>query len=180
MWVGEQCGAGEALVADHVIPIVLLLSVLRVSEAVQGVEDVLEDLAVDVTRPQEVEMFVVRDLRGDGLAREFLEHRLDVDEGVAASVDEDDGGLDVAGGVLCDFGVFARRGQAHGLVDVVVVHLEALVADDLEPVDDALCACEGVQVRVGSQFLARGDVLGAPSKEERQAHVDETAEQGRV
>lgn len=33
---------------------------------------------------------------------------------------------------------------------------------------------------VGGQFLARGDVLGAPSKEERQAHVDEAAEKGRV
>lgn len=101
--MGERvCGPGEALVADHVIPVVLLLGVLCVGEAVEGVEDVLEDLAVDVARPQEVEMFVVRDLGGDGLAREFLEHGLDVDEGVAASVDEDDGGLDVAGGILGD------------------------------------------------------------------------------
>ena len=173
-------GPHEALLANKVVPVVLFGGVLGVGEAVEGVEDVLEDLGVDVARPEEVEVLVVRDLGGDRLAGQLLEHGLDVDEGVAAAVDEDDGRLDVAGRVLCDFGVLAGRGHAHGLVDVIVVHLEALVADDLEPVDDALGAREGVQVRVRGELLAGGDVLGAPAKEEREAHVDEAAEQGRV
>lgn len=160
--------------------VVLLDGVLGVCEAVEGVEDVLEDLGVDVAGPEEVEVLVVRDLGGDCLARQLAQHGCDVDERVAAAVDEHDGRADVARRVFGDLGELARRADAHGLVHVVVVQLEALVADDLEPVHHRLGAGEGVQVRIGGQLLARRHVARLPVEQELQAHVDKTAEQRRI
>lgn len=54
-----------------------------------------------------------------------------------AAIDEDDGGGDVAGGEFGDFCVGAR-GEGSDAAQVVVVHLEAAVADDLEPVHHTL------------------------------------------
>ena len=51
-------------------------------------------------------------------------------------------------------------------MDVVVVELERGVADDLEPVDYTLGAGKGIQVRVGGELLAGGDVFRLPVEEE--------------
>lgn len=177
---GGVGGAHEGLVADEVVLVVLLGGVLGVGKAVEGVKDVLEDLGVDVAGPEEVEVLVVGDLGGDGLRGQLAQHCLDVDEGVAAAVDEDDGRANVARRVLGHLGELVRGGDAHGLVDVVVVQLERGVADDLEPVHHALGAGEGVQVRVGGELLAGRDVFGLPVEEEQEAHVDDAAEERRV
>ena len=87
-------------------------------------------------------MFEVGDFFGDGVVREFLEHDVDVYEAVAAAVEQDDGRFDVAGGVFSDFVVSVAGAYAERGLHIVVIHLEALVSDDLEPVDDALGACE--------------------------------------
>lgn len=169
-------GADQTLAPNHVISIVLCLCVQRIGEAIEGIEYVGEHLGVHVPGPEEVEVFVVGDLRGDSLGRQLAQHSLDVYEGVAAAVDEDDGGADVAGRVFGHLGELVGCADAHGLVDVVVVQLEGLVADDLEPVDDGLGAGEGVQVRVGGKFLAGGHVARLPVEEELEALVDEEAE----
>lgn len=150
--------------SDETIPVVLFLGVFCVGEAVQGVEYVLEHLGVYIASPEEIEMFVVRNFSRDSLSRQLFQHGFDVNQGVAAAVNKDNGGFDVAGGILGDFGVFARGSDAHGLIDVVVVHLEALVANNLKPMDDTLCTREGVEVGVGSKLLARRDVFGLPSE----------------
>lgn len=178
--VDEEAGAHEALGADDVVVVVLGLGVLGVGEAVEGVKDVLEDLDVDVAGPEEVEVLVVGDLGGDGLGRELAQHGVDVDERVAAAVDEHDGRVDVARRVLGHLGELARRGDADGLVHVVVVELERAVADNLEPVHDRLGAGKGVQVRVGRELLAGRDVERLPIEEEGQAHVDGAREERRV
>lgn len=125
-------------------------------------------------------MFVVRDFRRDGVRGELLEHDVDVDEGVAAAVDQHDGCLDVAGGEFGDFGVFAYAAEGQDLLDVVVVHLEGFGADNLEPVDDGFGAGEGVEVWVGGKFLAGGYVARVPAEEEGEAHVDGADEDGGV
>lgn len=138
--VGRGAGArhnsrpDERLAADHVVVVVLLNGVLGVGEAVEGVKHVLEDLDVDVAGPEEVEVLVVRDLGGYGLSRQLAQHGLDVDQRVAAAVHEHHGRADIARRVLGYLGELARRADAHRLVHVVVVQLEALVANDLEPV----------------------------------------------
>lgn len=139
--------------ARAAIPRVLLLRMRRVAEGIERVEDVREDERVDVARPQEVEVFVVRDLGRDGVGREFLQHDGDVDERVGAAVDENDWRFDVAGGELCDLGIFAAGAEGEGRLHVVVVHLEGFGADYLEPVDYAFGAGEGVEVGVGGEFL---------------------------
>lgn len=92
--------------ARAAIACVFLLRMGRVAERVQGVEDMWEDEGVDVAGPEEIEMFVVRDLGGDCVAGELFQHDGDVDEGVGAAVDENDRRFDVAGGEFGDFGVF--------------------------------------------------------------------------
>ncbi len=182
-WAGgvdEETGAHEALGADNVVSVVLLDGVLGVGEAVESVKDVLEDLDIDVASPEEVEMLVMRNLGGDGLGRQLTQHAVDVDEGVAAAIDEDDGRADVARRVLGHLGELARGRDADGLVHVVVVELEGTIANDLEPVDDGLGAGEGVEMRVGGELLAGGNIERLPVEEERQAHVDGTGKEGRV
>lgn len=173
-------GTNQTLAADHVISIVLCLGVERIREAIERIKDVWEHLGIYVPGPEEVEVFVVRNLGGDSLGRQLAQHSLNIYEGVAAAVDEDDGGADVAGRVFGHLGELVGRADAHGLVDVVVVQLEGLVADNLEPVDDRLGAGEGVQVRVGGEFLAGGHVARLPVEEELEALVDEEAEDWRV
>jgi len=113
---------------------------------VQRVEDVREHELVDRAGPQEVEVLVVRDLLGLRVARQLLQHHVDVDQAVRAAVHEHDGRLDVARRELGDLVVLVpvRDGQRC----FVVVHLEHAVADDLEPVDHAFGGREGVEVRV--------------------------------
>lgn len=172
----ERGACAEALVACAPVARVLLLGVLRVGEAFERVKDVLEHLHVDVARPQEVEVLVMRDLGGHRLPRQLAQHHLDVDERVAAAVHEHDGRPDVARRVAGDLGVLGRGAQRR----LVVVHLEGLGADDLEPVDDGLGAGEGVQVRIGRQLLRHGNVLCFPVEEEPQADVNSLREYRRV
>lgn len=168
----------QALGAGAAVGDVLVAGVAGVGEVVEGVEDVGKDLGGDVAGPEEVEVLVVGDFGGDGGGGQLAEHGADVDEGVAAAVDEHDGGGDVAGRVFRDLG--EARGVAETEGRVVVVHLEGLGADDLEPVHDGLCGGEGVEVGVGGEFLGDGDVGGAPVEEEADAHVDNLDVEGRV
>lgn len=160
------------------VAVVLVLGVFGVGEVVQGVKDVGKDLDVDIARPEEVEVFVVGDLSGDGRRREFAEHGFDVDEGVAAAVDEHDRGLDVAGGILGHFGEARRVAKGQGCV--VVVHLEGFGPNDLEPMDHGLGGGERVQVRVGCEFLRHRDIFRFPVEEEADAHINDFDVQGRV
>ena len=99
----------------------VLFSMPWLREAFEGVYDVREDEGVDVAGPQEVEVLEVGDFGGDGVRRELLEHDVDVNEGVGAAVNEDDGGLDVAGWEAGDLGIFADAAEAEWRLDIVVV-----------------------------------------------------------
>lgn len=105
-----------------------------------------ENLSSDVSAPEEVEVFVVRDFSGDGGGWQLTEHSADIDEGVGAAVEEDNGGSDVAGRVFGNLGEAGWGGAGKGEWEggVVVVHLEGLGADDLEPVHDGLGGGEGI------------------------------------
>lgn len=94
----------EALAARAAVAVILVLRVFGVGEVVEGVKNVGENLDMDVARPEEVEVFVMRDLGGNGLGWKFTEHGFNVDERVTAAVDEDYRGFDVAGRVLGHFG----------------------------------------------------------------------------
>lgn len=170
----------KALLPGDLVFCVFLRGVVGAGEAVQRGENVREYQRVNITCPKEIEMFVVRDLVGNGLRGELLEHDLDIDQRIAPTVHENDGRLDIPSWVPSHLGIPIGRAQGKVLLDVVVVHLERFVADDLEPMNHALGAREGIQVRVGGKLLADGDVLRLPVEEERQAEVDEFGEDGRV
>ena len=74
------------VVARVSVSLVLLLGVLGSSEALQGVKDVLEYLRVYVSRPQKVEVFIVRDLSRHSLGGQLAQHDFYVYQRVAASV----------------------------------------------------------------------------------------------
>lgn len=162
------------------IAFVFFLGVFGSGKTLECVKDVLEDLGVDVTSPEEVEVFVVRDLCGHRLGWQFAKHHLDVYEGVDASVDKDNGRLDVAGGVLGDLGVLAAGGEHKRALHIVIVHLERLGTNNLEPVDDRLRACERVKMGICGKLLRCADMLGLPVEEKAESHVDELGEDGRV
>lgn len=134
-----------------------------------------ENLGSDVSAPEEIEMFVVGDFGGDGGGRELTEHGADIDERVGAAVEEDNGGSDVASRVFRDLREAGRGGAGQGKWEggVVVVHLEGLGADDLEPVHDGFGGGEGVEMRVGGEFLRGGDIGGAPIEQEADTGVDD-------
>lgn len=111
---------------------------------------------------------------------EFLQHEFDIDQRVRPAVDEMDWGLDIPGRELGHFVVLRTIPDCEGGRSLIVEHLEGPVTDDLEPMHDALCACERVQVRIGGEFLVRGDVPGLPVEEESERLVDEPGEDGWV
>lgn len=121
-----------------------------IGEAIQGIEYMLEDLGIDVSCPEEVKMLVMRDFRSDSLRGQLAEHSFNVYQRVASSVYQNDRCPDIPSRVLGDLGIFPRRADAHGLMYIIVVHLEALVPDNLKPVDDTLGARERIQMRVCS------------------------------
>lgn len=167
--------SSEALGARAAVVLEFARSVFWCGEVVECVKNVGENLGSDVAGPEEVEVFVVWDLGGDGGGGELAEHGANVDEGVGAAVDEDDGGGDVAGGVFGHLGEARRGGAGEGEGEgrVVVVHLEGFGADDLEPVHDGFGGGEGVEMGVGGEFLRGGDIGGAPVEEEADAGVDD-------
>lgn len=87
-------------------------------------------------------MLVVRDGLGDGVVRQAAKHNPDVDKTVAATVQENNGCFDVARGILDGLVEALAGNDAEGRVDFVIVELEVLVADDLEPMDHGLGARE--------------------------------------
>ena len=121
-------------------------------------------------------MLVLPDLRRDRVSWQLLEHHADIDQTVGAAVHEHDRRADIAGRELGDFVVLRPLREGEGDTDFVVVHLEGAVADDLEPVHDAFRGGEGVQVRVGGEFLVGGDVVHAPVEEEGEGFVDAPGE----
>ena len=133
-----------------------------------------------VGRPQEIQMLVRSHTRGHRGFRQTGKHDVDIDQTIAAPIDEHGGRLDIPRGILGGLvealaGIDGKRD-----VDLIVEELERSIADDLEPVHDGLGAGEGVEMRVGGQLLGPGDVLAAPVEEDEQRHVDELGEDGRV
>lgn len=139
-----------------------------------------EDELVDVLRPEEVEVFEMWYFSCDGVFGEFFEHDFDIYEAVAAAVDEDDRRFDVAGRKLGDLVVAIGCCDGKWGLHIIIVHLKALVADDLKPVNHAFGAGEGVKVRVRSELLMGADVAAGPVEEEGEGNVDYADEDGRV
>lgn len=130
---------------------------------------------VDVMRPQEIEVFVVRHRDGDGVTRQLTQHDSNIDKGIGAAVDKDDAGLDVLGRKL---GRLVVAGVPKG--KVIVEHLEGLVANDLKPMHDRLGAGERIEMRVRRQFLRVSDVGAGPIEEEGEGEVDYLDKDGRI
>ena len=86
----------------------------------------------------------------------------------------------IAGRKFRYFGIFANRSERNNGLGFIVIHLERFRADDLEPVDHAFGACEGVQMGIGAKFLGGRDIFGLPAEEKRKPHVDYADEDGRV
>ena len=121
----------------------------------------------------------MRDLLRDGMARQLLEHDVDVDQTVRTAPHQNDRRLDVACGELGNLVVLGavRGDRARRLV---VVHLEYAIADDLEPMHYTLRARERVQMWVRGEFLVWRDIDRSPPKQEPQTCVDEPDEDGRI
>lgn len=86
-------------------------------------------------------MLKVRDFFRNSMSWKFLEHDFDVDKTIGSTVNEKDWRFDVSGGKFGDFVVSISSPNAQWCLHVIIVHLEALVPDDLEPVHNALYTC---------------------------------------
>ena len=90
--------------------------------------------------PKEVKMLEVRYFSCNRMSRKLLEHHFDIDKAVTSSIYQDNGRFDVSGWEFRDFVIPVARTQTQWCLYIIIVHLEALVANDLEPVHYALCA----------------------------------------
>lgn len=135
---------------------------------------------VYVFGPQKVEMLVVRNLLGDCMSGQFLEHDLDIHQAVASTINKNDGCLDVTGRILGDLVVLCARRDRERSLHFIVEHLEGFVSDDLQPMNNRLGATKREQMRVGCKLLVRGDVLSMPTEEVKQSLVDDPGEDARV
>lgn len=116
--------------------IVLLLRMCCVSEAVQGIEDVLEDLDIDIPSPEEIQMLIVGDLSRYSPAGQLLQHHLDINQRVTSSIHENNRRLDITSWIPSHLRKLVASTQCQVGLYVIVIHLKRLVADDLEPMDN--------------------------------------------
>lgn len=158
----------------------ILLGVVGVGEALQSVQDVREDERVNVPGPEEVEMLEMRDLCRDGVGWKLLEHHADIDQRIATAVDKDNWCLNIPRWETGDFRVLIDTVEQEGTLRIVVVQLEGFIANDLEPVNDALGAGEGVEMRIGGEFLGHGYVFAVPAEEEGKRCIDGADEYRRI
>ena len=86
----------------------------------------------------------MRNLLCNSMPWELFEHDVNVDQAVASTIHENDGRLDIASGKLGNLVITIRGGDTEWGLYVVVVHLKAVVADDLKPVNHTL----GTRVRI--------------------------------
>lgn len=110
-------------------------------------------------------MLKMRNFARNGVAWEFFEHDIDIHQTVATTPKEEDRSFDILGREFGDFVIAVDRAEAQRPLNVIVVHLEGFVADNLKPVDYTFGAGEGVKVGIGCKFLVGTNVLGCPIKE---------------
>ena len=75
----------------------------------ESVEDAREDEGIHLLRPEEVEMFKVRDFFYDCVTWEFFEHDLNINQAVSSTVHKDNGCLDIPCGEFGNFVVSVTR-----------------------------------------------------------------------
>lgn len=140
-----------------------------------------------ILAPQDIQMFVTGQPLLLRVVRQLRKQHLNINEGVLIAPEEHDRTRDIprrephgaVRGVNAPLGGGpdgrdAREGER------VVVHLEARVAHDLEPVHDGLDGRSGVEVRVCRELLRGRDVDAVPREEEGKRGVDDRGEDRRV
>ena len=96
-----------------------------------------EDELIHILTPQKVEMLKVWDLGSHGVGWKLLKHDIDVDERITASIHQGNRCCDVPGWKFCYLiETPVGKGRSDSSLNVIVVHLEALIANDLEPMDN--------------------------------------------
>lgn len=122
-------------------------------------------------------MLVAMKALGICVLRELGHHLLNIHQAIRVPPEKNDGCGDVASGearwaVRADGCPHDRR------QDIIVVHLECSIAHDLEPVHDRFDGREGVEMRVCSNLLSRGDVVTVPVEQPDERPVDDSGEDG--
>lgn len=176
--VGNRAGRG----IGGLIVIILGIRRLPVRARVKlkRLKDMREHALVDVVGPQEIQVLVVRHGDSFGVIGKLLSHHIDVDQAVAATVQERHWTLDVARRKPSNLVIPTAATKVEEAMGIVIEHLEGLVSDDLEPVHDALGRGEGVQVRIGGQLLVRRDIAGRPVEEKGERPVNDANKDGWV
>jgi len=103
---------------------------------------------------------------------EFLEHNVDVHQTVAATPQKEDRGFDVFGWEFVDFVVAVDCAKTQWRLNIIIIHLEGFVPDDLKPVNYTFCAGEGVKMGIGSEFLVGANIFSRPVEEKRDRYVN--------
>lgn len=90
---------------------------------------------IKVIAPEEVQVLIMRNLYSRGMLRKLFQHNIDINQRIGTAIHKNSGCSDVfrrKSGNLIE--ATASQGCNTGL-NIVVVHLEAAVAHDLEPVN---------------------------------------------
>jgi len=150
----------------------------------QGAHDLRNHVHVNVLAPKDVKMFIpLQAANVKMMLGKLMAHRVDVDERIDVTIQEDDIRRDVASGEL---GWAVPRagaliaGPKDECVQVIIVHNEASGAHDLKPMYDGLCAGKRIEVCVSRELLGEGDVIGVPREEEDEGGVDEADKYGGI
>ena len=69
----------------------------------------------------------------------MFQHHIDIYQTIASAIDKDYGGFNILRGKSRDLVVLSTPAKTKRRLYVVVVHLKAFVAYDLEPVYDTFC-----------------------------------------
>lgn len=141
-----------------------------------------KDEFLDLAAPEHVEMFVVRDFSGDGVSGELFEHDVDVDQGVGAAVDQCNGRSNILRrepGHLVEAAAVGQERCSRRL-NIIVIHLEAAVAHNLEPVDHRLDRRVRIQMSIRRQFLRERNIVPAPVEERDQGGINNANKDGGI
>lgn len=125
-------------------------------------------------------MFIRANLVGHGVLGQLSQHDSNIDQRIAATIHQHDRRLYVAGGKLSYPIISIRSTDAERTRRIIVVHLERLVPDDLEPVHHRLGAGKAVQMGIRSQFLMIRNVTAGPGEQEGETHINQANEHGWV
>jgi hypothetical protein len=64
--------------------------------------------------------------------------------------------------------------------NLIIIHLKAFIADNLEPMNDRFGASKGIEVRIRGQLLMLTNVFARPVEEYPESYVDYSNEDRRV